>query len=224
MSKLFYSARQDAGVISVEGPALPQQRIFCFCSQFPSSWDFTTSGCRRCSWLRDVLGQEFLPAPGLLMKSEIQARPRFPDTCLNRFHCSEAYPAFHHSPQPEGSAAQLGRINPPNSKPWEMWGWDQASRPPSSLGGQRPRCRATNSFNDSGACSQTSVLSFILLFIVTCKINNTLNWKLLNWFLLPAKGPGSPLGCDHCERPVKKLDVFLPLWSAPLLPIGCVHT
>lgn len=206
MSKLLYSTRKNTGVICVEGPALLQQRIFCFCSQFPSSWDFTASGCRRCSWLWDVLDQEFLPAPGLLMKSEIEARPQFPDTYRNHVHCSKAYPAF--PPLQRGLQPGWERSNLQTPDPGRC---GARTRPAGGQGltpslEELPKSGATNSFNNSGACSETSTLRFVLLFIVTCKINSTLNWRLLNCFSLPAKGPRSPLGCDHAECSMKKLD------------------
>ena len=168
--------------MSVRGPALPQQRKLSFWPQFPSSCDFTASGCRWCSWLQDVLGQEFLPAPGLLLKSEIQAGPQFPDTCLNHFHCSKAYPAFPPLTTARGVWSQVVKDQTPKLQTLEDVGLgpglQEPRSPPSSLVGELPKCATTSSFNNSGACSQTSTLSFILLFIVTCKINNTLDWRL----------------------------------------------
>lgn len=156
-----------------------------------------------------MLDQEFLPAPGLLMKSEIEARPQFPDTCLNHFHCSKAYPAFPPLTTARGVCSQVGKDLTFKLQTLGDVGRGQGqqeardSRP--SLE-ELPKCGATNSFNNSGACSETSTLRFVLLFIVTCKINSTLDWSLLNCISLPAKGPRSPLGCDHAECSVKKLD------------------
>lgn len=119
-------------------------------------------------------------------------------------------PAFPPLTTARGACGQVGKNQTSQLQILEDVGLGPGLReprgPPSSLVGELPKCAAAGSFNDSGACSQTSALSFILLFIVTCKINNTLDWRLLSWFLLPAKGLGSLLGCAYSEHSMKKLE------------------
>lgn len=133
------------------------------------------------------------------------------------WHMPKSLPLLHSLPaflpltMARGVCGQVGKDQTSQLQILENVGLGPGLREPrgpsSSLVGELPKCAATGSFNDFGACSQTSsALSFILLFIVTCKINNTLDWRLWSWFLLPAKGLGSLLGCEHSKHSMKKLE------------------
>lgn len=125
LSKRPHSTRRYPGVISIAGPALLSTEN-SFCPQFSLSWDLRASGCGGSSWLQRGWARNFCRPPGLLMNPGIRVRPRFADTGLGHLG-SEAHPAFLPLTTARGVCSQVREAsNLQDSKPWEMWGWDQA--------------------------------------------------------------------------------------------------
>lgn len=92
--------------------------------------------------------KNFCQPSGLLMKSDIWTGPQFPNTCLNRYHCSETYSMYPPLITVRGVCSQAGKnqtsktLNPGRCGARTKPARGQAV-PPWALGGELPKCTAT---------------------------------------------------------------------------------